>query len=85
MGFARAADGHALQRGEKVAGPDAVAMFIAAQAAAAWRSAFGVEPVEHDGADYRAVLDAILHNAGLPELGEAAIQSAIMGPPKNRK
>ena len=85
MGFARAADGHALGRGEKVAAPDAVAMFVASQAAVAWREAFGVEPVEHDGADYRAVLQAILYNAGLPELGVDAIRTAIMGPPKNRK
>ena len=85
MGFARAADGHALGRGEKVAGPDAASMFVAATAAAAWREAFGIEPVEHDGADYRAVLQAILYNAGLPELGKDAIRSAIHGPPKNRK
>ena len=84
-GFRRAADGHALGRGEKVAGADAASMFVAATAAAAWRSAFGIEPVEHDGADYRAVLQAILYNAGLPELGEAAIETAIKGPPKNRK
>lgn len=85
MGFAKAAGGHALGRGEKVAGPDAESMFVAATAAAAWREAFGVEPVEHDGADYRTVLQAILYNAGLPELGVDAIRSAIMGPPKNRK
>jgi hypothetical protein len=85
MGFARAADGHALQRGEKVAGPDAVAMFVAAQAAVAWRAAFGIEPVEHDGADFVTVLDAIIDAAGLPRLGTDAIRSAIKGPPKNRK
>ncbi len=84
-GFRKAADGHALGRGEKVAGPDAKALFVAAQAAVAWREAFGVEPVEHDGADFVTVLQAILYNAGLPELGVDAIRSAIKGPPKNRK
>lgn len=84
-GFRKAADGHALGRGEKVAGSDAVALFVAATAAAAWREAFGIEPVEHDGSDFVTVLQAILYNAGLPELGEAAIETAIKGPPKNRK
>ena len=85
MGFRRAAEGHALQRGEKLAGPDAVALYVAAQAAAAWRETFGREPVEHDGADFVTVLQAILYNAGLPELGVDAIRSAIKGPPKRRK
>lgn len=85
MGFARAADGLALQRGEKVAGPGAEAMFVAATAAVAWREAFGIEPVEHDGSDFVTVLDVVLAAAGLPVLGRDAIQTAIMGPPKNRK
>ena len=85
MGFARAADGHALGRGEKVAASDAVAMFVAAQAAVAWRAAFGIEPVDHDGADFVTVLDVVLTAAGLPLLGRDAIRSAIKGLPKNRK
>ena len=84
-GFRKAADGHALGRGEKVAGPDAKALFVAAQAAVAWRAAFGVEPVDHDGADFVTVLDVVLRVAGLPLLGRDAIRSAIKGPPKNRK
>ncbi len=84
-GFQRAADGLSGKQGGKFAGENAVSMFIAAQAAVAWRAAFGIEPVEHDGADFVTVLQAILYNAGLPELGEAAIRSAIKGPPKKRK
>lgn len=84
-GFRKAADGHALQRGEKVAGPEAASMFVAAQAAVAWRESFAIEPVDHDKADFVTVLDTILDAAGLPALGSDAIRTAIQGPPKKRK
>jgi len=84
-GFRKAADGHALQRGEKVAGSEAASMFVAAQAAVAWREIFGIEPVDHDKADFVTVLDAIFDAAGLPALGAEAIRTAIEGPPKKRK
>ena len=84
-GFRKAADGHALGRGEKVAGSDATALFVAAQAAAAWRAAFGIEPKARGRSTFANVLDAILDETGLPRLGVDAIRSAIKGPPKSRK
>lgn len=85
-GFRKAAEGQALGRGEKVAGPDAAAMFVASQAAAAWRAAFGVEPKVHlRRSNFQNVLDVIHDAAGLPRLGFDAIRTAIKGPPKNRK
>jgi hypothetical protein len=85
MGFRRAADGHALGRGEKVAGSDAKALFVAAQAAVAWRETFGVEPTHNDKADFVIAVDAILDAVGMSSLGSDAIETAIKGPPKSRK
>jgi hypothetical protein len=84
-GFRKAADGLSGNPGKKGAGPDAVAMFIAAQAAAAWRTAFGVEPKARGRSTFANVLDAILDETGLSRLGVDAIRSAIKGPPKSRK
>jgi len=87
-GFRKAADGHALGRGEKVAGPDAKALAVAAQAAVAWREVFKREPSADPASSFTAVLDKLLDALGgekAPRPGKDAIRSAIKGPPKSRK
>ncbi len=83
-GFRKAADGHALARGEKVAGPDAASMFVAAQAAVAWRKAFGIGPVVHHKSDFVTVLDRVLTIGNMPVLGDEATRTAITGRPRQR-
>lgn len=87
-GFRKAAEAHALGRGEKVAVPDAKALYVAAQAAAAWREVFKREPSADPASPFTAVLDKLLDALGgekAPRLGKDAIRSAIHGPPKRRK
>ena len=84
-GFRKAADGLALGRGEKVAGPAAAAMFVAAQVAVAWREVFKREPSADPASTFTAVADAICDAASLPRLGKDAIRTAIKGPRKSRK
>lgn len=87
-GFRKAADGHAVGRGNTVARSNAVALFVAAQAAAAWRETFGREPSPKPKSPFAAVLDKLLDILGgekVPRLGEEAIGTAIKGPPKGLK
>ena len=87
-GFRRAADGHALGRGVKVAGLDAKALFVASQAAVVWRETFGREPSADPASPFTAVLDKLLDALGgekAPRLGKDAIRTAIKGPPRKRK
>jgi len=84
-GFQRAADGLALGRGEKVAGPNAGALFVAAQAADAWRKSFNKQPSAGPDSPFTEVLAAILQAAEFEPLGKDAVRTAIKGPPKIRK
>jgi hypothetical protein len=84
-GFQRAADGLALGRGEKVAGPNAGALYVAAQAADAWQKSFNKQPSAGPDSPFTAVLTAILQATELELLGKDAIRTAIKGPPKIRK